>query len=239
MGKKLTSRAEDYSKWYNELVVKSDLAENSGVRGCMVIKPYGYAIWEKMQGQLDEVARGLVTAFSESDPSGGLPNAVGLFTYPGAPGLPPAGTLQSGLAGVFSINAAFDPAQGGDPTLLRDGGSNGAGYIHNTTGAASYSDHMISLVQRLSANTSYDTQTGVGGDMSLNGYAAQSLGWIEGQRSAATEATLSKEALSVRLSEKLSNQTGVNIDEEAALLIKLEHRKRDNCPDIKNRGWQC
>ncbi|WP_431163556.1 proline--tRNA ligase [Flagellimonas beolgyonensis] len=55
MGKNLTSRAEDYSKWYNELVVKSDLAENSGVRGCMVIKPYGYAIWEKMQAQLDKM----------------------------------------------------------------------------------------------------------------------------------------------------------------------------------------
>ena len=53
MSKNLTSRAEDYSKWYNELVVKADLAENSGVRGCMVIKPYGYAIWEKMQQALD------------------------------------------------------------------------------------------------------------------------------------------------------------------------------------------
>lgn len=50
---KLTSREEDYSKWYNELVVKADLAENSGVRGCMVIKPYGYAIWEKMRDYLD------------------------------------------------------------------------------------------------------------------------------------------------------------------------------------------
>lgn len=50
---KLTSRAEDYSKWYNELVVKADLAENSGVRGCMVIKPYGYAIWEKMRDEMD------------------------------------------------------------------------------------------------------------------------------------------------------------------------------------------
>ncbi|WP_299174618.1 proline--tRNA ligase [uncultured Allomuricauda sp.] len=55
MGKKLTSRSEDYSKWYNELVVKADLAENSGVRGCMVIKPYGFAIWEKMQAQLDKM----------------------------------------------------------------------------------------------------------------------------------------------------------------------------------------
>lgn len=55
MSKKLTKREEDYSKWYNELVVKADLAENSGVRGCMVIKPYGYAIWEKMQAELDRM----------------------------------------------------------------------------------------------------------------------------------------------------------------------------------------
>tara|TARA_B110000003_G_scaffold87809_1_gene89854 strand:- start:114 stop:1592 length:1479 start_codon:yes stop_codon:yes gene_type:complete len=55
MGKKLTKRDEDYSRWYNELVVKADLAENSSVRGCMVIKPYGYAIWEKMQKQLDQM----------------------------------------------------------------------------------------------------------------------------------------------------------------------------------------
>lgn len=53
MAKKLTSREEDYSQWYNEIVQGADLAENSGVRGCMVIKPYGYAIWEKMQAELD------------------------------------------------------------------------------------------------------------------------------------------------------------------------------------------
>ncbi len=53
MGKSLTKRSDDYSKWYNELVVKADLAENSSVRGCMVIKPYGYAIWEKIQAELD------------------------------------------------------------------------------------------------------------------------------------------------------------------------------------------
>lgn len=55
MGNKLTKRAEDYSKWYNELVIKADLSENSGVRGMMVIKPYGYAIWEKMQAELDRM----------------------------------------------------------------------------------------------------------------------------------------------------------------------------------------
>jgi len=55
MGEKLTPRSQDYSKWYNELVVKANLAESSSVRGCMVIKPYGYAIWEKMQAELDKM----------------------------------------------------------------------------------------------------------------------------------------------------------------------------------------
>ena len=54
MAKELTTRAENYSQWYNDLVIKADLAENSAVRGCMVIKPYGYAIWEKMQAALDK-----------------------------------------------------------------------------------------------------------------------------------------------------------------------------------------
>ena len=53
--KELTKRSENYSQWYNDLVVKADLAEQSAVRGCMVIKPYGYAIWEKMQQQLDKM----------------------------------------------------------------------------------------------------------------------------------------------------------------------------------------
>lgn len=65
MAKKLTTRKEDYSQWYNEIVQKADLAEASGVRGCMVIKPYGYAIWEKMQAELDRMfkATGHVNAY--------------------------------------------------------------------------------------------------------------------------------------------------------------------------------
>ena len=55
MAKKLTPREQNYSQWYNDIVQEADLAENSGVRGCMVIKPYGYAIWEKMQSQLDKM----------------------------------------------------------------------------------------------------------------------------------------------------------------------------------------
>ena len=55
MAKVLTSRADNYAQWYNDLVIKADLAEYSAVRGCMVIKPYGYTIWEKMQGELDRM----------------------------------------------------------------------------------------------------------------------------------------------------------------------------------------
>ena len=55
MAQKFATRAEDYSKWYNETIDRAGLAENSGVRGCMVIKPYGYAIWEKIQAQLDKM----------------------------------------------------------------------------------------------------------------------------------------------------------------------------------------
>lgn len=55
MAKELTKRSSDYSKWYNELVANADLAEHSAVKGCMVIKPYGYAIWENMQAVLDKM----------------------------------------------------------------------------------------------------------------------------------------------------------------------------------------
>jgi len=65
MAKFLTNREENYAQWYNDLVIKADLAENSAVRGCMVIKPYGYAIWEKIQAQLDKMfkATGHVNAY--------------------------------------------------------------------------------------------------------------------------------------------------------------------------------
>ena len=77
--KNFTKRADNYSQWYNELVVKADLAEQSAVRGCMVIKPYGYAIWEKMQRQLDDMfkATGHQNAYFQGGrPCGGLRQGV-------------------------------------------------------------------------------------------------------------------------------------------------------------------
>ena len=55
MSKEITSRQQDYSQWYNDLVIKAGLADYSAVRGCMVIKPYGYALWENMQRELDKM----------------------------------------------------------------------------------------------------------------------------------------------------------------------------------------
>ena len=55
MGKEITTRSEDYSQWYNDLVIKGSLADYSAVRGCMVIKPYGFALWENMRDQLDRM----------------------------------------------------------------------------------------------------------------------------------------------------------------------------------------
>src|ERR1700721_2818377 len=57
MGKEITSRQADYSQWYNDLVIKSGLADYSAVRGCMVIKPYGFGLWEKMRDQLDHMSK--------------------------------------------------------------------------------------------------------------------------------------------------------------------------------------
>ena len=57
MAKNITKKSENYSQWYNDIVLHADLAENSGVRGCMVIKPYGYAIWEQLQAQLDKMLK--------------------------------------------------------------------------------------------------------------------------------------------------------------------------------------
>ena len=79
------------------------------------------------QNQLDEVARGLIDAFAESDQSAvpALPDVPGLFTYPGAPTMPASATVSVGLAGTISVAASVDPAKGGNPNLLRDGAISG------------------------------------------------------------------------------------------------------------------
>ncbi len=102
-----------------------------------------------MQAQLDEVARGLIESFAEHDPSATNPSLAGLFTWAGGPGLPAAGTLNNGLAASIRVNGAFDSTLGGNPQLIRDGGANGAAYVTNSSGAASFSDRIISFLDTL------------------------------------------------------------------------------------------
>ncbi|MEI9402770.1 flagellar hook-associated protein FlgK [Mesorhizobium argentiipisi] len=173
-----------------------------------------------MQSQLDEIARGLVTAFAETAPS--QPNAAGLFTWPGAPAIPFAGTLVDGLAGTISVNAAFDPSAGGNPALLRDGGANGAAYVVNT-GGASYADLLISYGNKLDQPMAFDSSAGIAASSGVSDYAANAIGWFEGVRQQASANADSKQALAARTAEALSNDTGVNVDQEMSLLLDLEH----------------
>ena len=178
-----------------------------------------------MQSQLDEIARGLITAFAEKDPGvpATLPDAPGLFTWPGAPGMPAAGTLTTGLAGTIKLNPAMDATVGGSSFLLRDGGANGAGYITNTTGSASYSELLIAYGDRLDQPMTFDGAAGLGAQSSLSGYSVEAIGWFEGLRQNAARAAEAKEALSLRSAEALSNDVGVNVDTEMSLLLDLEH----------------
>jgi flagellar hook-associated protein 1 len=177
-----------------------------------------------IQAQLDEVARGLVETFAERDPSGGaLPALAGLFTWTGAPALPPLSNVTTGMAASLTVNAAFDPAFGGSMMLLRDGGANGAAYIENLTGAASFADRLIGFGVQMETPMSFDPAVAIGGQVSLLSYSSQASGWLDGLRSDASTAAAAKDALSTRLAEKLSNATGVNIDEEMAQLVELEH----------------
>lgn len=174
-----------------------------------------------MQSQLDETARGLITAFAETAPS--LPNAAGLFTWSGAPAVPPAGTLVNGLAGSISVNAAMDPSVGGNVTLLRDGGANGAAYVANTSGGASYADLLIGYGDKLDQPMAFDPSAGITTASSVADYSANAIGWFESVRQQASTNADTKEALATRTAEALSNDTGVNVDQEMSLLLDLEH----------------
>lgn len=172
------------------------------------------------QKQLDDVARGLISAFAETDQSGsGAASAVGLFTSPD--GSVPA-ALTPGLASRIGVSAAVDPAQGGDPSLLRDGGINGAAYVYNTSGAASFSGRLAGLVSELAGQRSFDTGSGLSGDGSLAQFATASVSWLAGTRQATATRLDGQQAVLAKASNALSAATGVNLDQEYATQLELE-----------------
>ena len=179
------------------------------------------------QGQLDEIARGLVDAFAESDQSAtpSLPDAPGLFTWGGAPAMPAGGGINVGLAGTIRVNANADPAQGGDPARLRDGGVSNPGnpaYVYNTTGAAGFSARLSQLLDGLDQQRSFDPAAEAGASATLSDFASSSVAWLQAKRKSATDDADYKSTLLERSSQALSSATGVNLDEEMTLLLELE-----------------
>ncbi|MEP4753934.1 MAG: flagellar hook-associated protein FlgK, partial [Nitratireductor sp.] len=160
-----------------------------------------------LQTQLDEIARGAITAFAETDRTGGgAPPLAGLFTWAGGPALPPAATTSTGLASSISINPAFDSDAGGNPALLRDGGANGAAYVANP-GGASYADLLIDYGDRLTAPIAFDPAAKLATNISVTEFSSASIGWIEASRQTAFNAELTTSALKIRTAEALSNET--------------------------------
>jgi flagellar hook-associated protein 1 len=194
---------------------------NGAIQGMTQIRD---SIAPQYQRQLDEIARGLVVAFSEKDQSGGGGQPLpGLFTYPGATNAP-GPTLINGLAGSIEVNANVDPARGGVITRLRDGGISGnPNYVYNTTGASGYAVRLLQLANAASTPQSFDPSSGLTATGSLNGIATDSIGWVGAQRKQAEGAKTYSDAVVAQTTQALSNSTGVNLDDQMSQMLALEN----------------
>ncbi|MGX1320180.1 flagellar hook-associated protein 1 FlgK [Bradyrhizobium sp. USDA 377] len=176
------------------------------------------------QSQLDEIARGLINTFRESDQTAAaLPDVPGLFTYPGAPAMPASATVSVGLAGLISVAASVDPAQGGNPNLLRDGAISGnVAYRYNTAGNGGYSARLQQLIGGMDASQPFDATTQGKPSGSLIDFASSSTSWIENQRKTADSNVTYQKTLLDRSTAALSNVSGVNMDDEMSLMLQVE-----------------
>ena len=175
------------------------------------------------QAQLDEMARGLVESFAESDQSGGGgADRAGLFTWSDGPAIPASATVSAGISATLKVNPAVVAAQGGTTSKLRDGGINGASYKYNATGAASYSDRLSGLIDSVNATRTFSSASGLDTSFSLADFAGASVGWLEDQRQSTSNTADYQSALLTRVSTALSNAVGVNLDDEYAQQLQLE-----------------
>ncbi|CAN7169900.1 flagellar hook-associated protein FlgK [Rhizobium sp. LjRoot258] len=176
------------------------------------------------QSQLDEIAKSLVTMFSET---GGAPATTqpGLFvwkTAAGAQGGTPTTTgVIDGIAGTITVNAAVITSQGGDPMKLRDGSISGLTNL-NPTGKSGFSDNLDALYTAMGTAQTFSATAGLSSNVNIMDYASNSIGWLEQYRSDATTASENTSAALSRSTEAYSNETGVNLDEELTLLLDIE-----------------
>ena len=174
------------------------------------------------QKQLDEIARGLVTVFAEqnqSDPTAAA--QTGLFIWSDGT-VPTSASVVTGMASSITVNPALIASEGGDPNLLRDGGINGTDYVVNTSGDSGYSTQLDTYITSMNTKMDFDSSAGSDTNASLMDYSSSSIGWLEGQRSAATTAGENTSAALSRSTSAYSNATGVNLDEELTLMMDIE-----------------
>src|SRR5690625_279219 len=179
------------------------------------------------QGPLDEIARGLVEVFAESDQGDPptLPTIPGLFTHAGAPAMPTPGVVSPGLAASLLVNPNVDPEQGGDLRRLRDGGigdPTAPGYVYNSTGASAFAERLQALADGFDQKQVFDPSLDTPENADLGSLASASAGWLEAARQKAAADIDYRDALLARWTQALSNATGVNIDEEMTALLELE-----------------
>ncbi len=174
------------------------------------------------QSQLDEIARALVVSFAEHDQSvpAVLPDLPGLFTWAGGT-VPSGATVVTGMAASLTVNPALLPGSG-NPVLLRDGGINGASYNANSAGNAGFTELLDGYITGFDTPMAFDGSAVAGTSSSLINYASDSIGWLELNRQQASLAAENRNAANTRTLEAYSNATGVNLDEEMALLLNLE-----------------
>lgn len=174
--------------------------------------------------QMDETARSLISLFAESDQGipATMPMAAGLFTYGGAPALPMASTQLRGLASQLKINPLFDDQRGGDPMLLRDGGSNGAAYVNNSLGENGYQQRLAAIADSFDAPFSFDASAKLGTPSSVKVFAESSASRLAAEKANASSSFDKVKASHQRWTEASLRENGVNLDEEMASLLSLE-----------------
>jgi len=176
------------------------------------------------QTQLDEVARGLITDFEETDQSAtpAQPAQAGLFTDGSDLNVPTAGVADPGLAATIQVASSAVS----DPSLLRDGGisSDGAApYVYNPTpGDTGYSTRLNQLIANLSQPLAFDPSADAGTQISVTDFAAASASWLGTQSNQASTAASYSAAVQSSASTALSNADGVNLDSELSNMLALE-----------------
>ena len=136
--------------------------------------------------------------------------------------MPPAGVVVNGMAASIKINPLADPAQGGRPSLIGDGGFNGGAYTYNGSGEAGFQSRIAQFITAFDAPMSFDAASQLGGLLSIKSFSSNSAGWVEHRRQTADKVAEFETALKSRASDALLRVTGVNIDEEMAAMLDLE-----------------